>query len=118
VSSIQRRRGTRVKLYREVAVEDSRGNVQSQVDLDHPHVVRAAAYPQRSSRAEVSGGQMDITVVRLIVDADLLGVGLWSKVEYLGEMWDVATPPALHVGERFTRHVSIDIRRRPGGIDD
>lgn len=117
MSSVQRRRGVLVKLYRTVEVTDSRGNVQSQVDLDNPHVVRVAAYPQRSSRAEVGGGQMDITVVRLLVPADLPGFEFWSKVEYLGQLWDVATPPALHVGERRTRHLSIDIRRRPEVLD-
>jgi hypothetical protein len=80
------------------------------MDAD-PYIVSAAVIPQRSSKAEVPG-QQEINVVRLIVDPDLPDVNLWSRVEYLGEMWDVISPPAYHHGSRRVRHWSLDIRKR------
>lgn len=111
--SLQRRRGQIVKIYPTKIVTDSRGNESRQADMDgDPLVLHAAAIPQRSSKAEVPG-QQQINVVRLIVNAELPGVDLWSRVEYLDSFWDVAAPPAYHHGPRRLRHWSLDIRRRP-----
>lgn len=110
--SLQRRRGQDIKVWKTKIVKDSRGNdVITASDAD-PHIVRAIAIPQRSSKAEVPG-QQQINVIRLIVDALLPDVNLWSRVEYDGRMWDVAAPPAYHHGTRRTRHWSIDVRERP-----
>lgn len=110
--SIQRRRGLPVTIYPRKTITDSRGNQQVVVDLANPIQTTAAVIPQRSSKAEVPG-QQEIDVVRLIVSADLPDVGLWSLVDYAGSKWDIAAPPAYHHGTRRTRHLSIDIRRRP-----
>jgi hypothetical protein len=75
-------------------------------------VVNCALIPQRSARAEIPG-QQQINITRMIVAADLEGVELWSRVELLGKVWDIVTPPAYHHGERRTRHWAIDIRERP-----
>lgn len=99
-------------VWRQIETEDRRGNRTLSVDEDNPHEVRGAVIPQRSAKAEVPG-QQQINVIRLIVDADLEDVGLWSRVQVLGEMWDVVTPPAYHHGTRRTRHWSIDVRQRP-----
>lgn len=115
MSSIQRRRGPVATIFRQVEVTDARGNAQFQVTPTDPHVVRVAVYPQRSARMEVQGGQMDVDVQRLIITADLADVGLWSRVEFQGEIWDVAVPPERHFGERMTHHWTLDIRRRPRG---
>jgi hypothetical protein len=110
--SYQRRRGAVIKIWKSATVVDNRGNETLVADADGPYEVRAAAWAQRSARAEVPG-QAEINIVRLMVPADLDDVTLWSRVEYLGIYWDIASPPALHLGTRKTRHWSIDIRKRP-----
>lgn len=110
--SHQRKHGQPATVYRSKTVQDQRGNEQIVLDRENPHRVTVAAIPQRSSRAEVPG-QQQIDVVRLILDAELEGVTIWSRVEYLGDEWDVVSPPAYHHGSRRVRHWSIDIRRRP-----
>ncbi|MFI9205287.1 phage head-tail adapter protein [Streptomyces sp. NPDC053048] len=110
--SVQRRRGQKARVWRTVEVTDSRGNAVTMADPSGPVEVRAAFIPQRSARAEVPG-QQQINVTRMIVDAHLDGVSLWSRVEYAGRQWDVVSPPAYHHGDRRTRHWSIDIRERP-----
>ncbi|MGZ2360732.1 phage head-tail adapter protein [Streptomyces sp. 372A] len=99
-------------MWRTKEVVDRRGNSVVAVDESSPVTVRAAFIPQRSGKAEVPG-QQQINVVRMIVDARVEGVTMWSRVEYLGRMWDLVTPPAYHHGDRRTRHWSIDIRERP-----
>lgn len=110
--SVQRRKGETARVWKTIKAIDARGNETLHADPANPHVVRAAFIPQRSSRAEVPG-QQQINVVRMIVDADLADVGLWSRVEWRGSEWDVVTSPSYHVGTRHTRHWSIDIRERP-----
>ncbi|WP_372407209.1 phage head-tail adapter protein [Streptomyces luteireticuli] len=110
--SVQRRRGQLARVWRTVNVVDNRGNTVTLPDPGDPVEVKAAFIPQRSARAEVPG-QQQINVVRMIVDAHLEGVSLWSRVEYNGRQWDVVSPPSYHHGTRRTRHWSIDIRERP-----
>lgn len=94
-------------------VQDGRGNWTYILDEDVDAIETTGAFiPQRSARAEVPG-QMEIDVTRLIVEADLEGVNLWSRVYWKGEEWDIVSPPAYHHGTRHTRHWSIDIRKRP-----
>lgn len=100
------------KIWKTVVITDNRGNEVRVADADGPHEVRAAFIPLRSARAEVPG-QQKINVTRMIVDANLEGVELWSRVEWDGKVWDVVTPPAYHHGTRRTRHWSIDLRERP-----
>ncbi|MEU5433824.1 phage head-tail adapter protein [Streptomyces sp. NPDC020719] len=109
---MQRRRGQKARVWRTHEVVDNRGNTVIVTDDAHPIEVRAAFIPQRSARAEVPG-QQQINVVRMIVDAHLDGVNLWSRVEHAGRQWDVVSPPSYHHGDRRTRHWSIDIRERP-----
>ncbi len=110
--SRQRKRGLPARIWKTQETTDRRGNKVVLADGDGPHEVRVAFIPQRSARAEVPG-QTQINVARILVDPDLEGVNLWSRVEVAGAMWDVVTPPALHVGTRRTRHWGIDIRERP-----
>lgn len=110
--SVQRRRGQTARVWRTTETVDRRGNTVIAVDESNPVTVKAAFIPQRSGKAEVPG-QQQINVTRMIVDAHVEGVTLWSRVEYQGRMWDIATPPAYHHGSRRTRHWSIDIRERP-----
>lgn len=115
MSSVQRKRGMPARVWTRETVTDRRGNITIRPDQDStPFEVRAAFIPQRGSRAEVPG-QQQIDVVRMIVRHDLDNVGLWTLVEWQGDLWDVVAPPIYHHGSRHTRHWSIDIRRRPDG---
>lgn len=110
--SHQRRRGQYATIWKTIATIDRRGNEVITVDEANPYLIRVWAIPQRSARAEVPG-QQQINVVRIGVDP-LEDVTLWSRVEWQGEMWDVAAPAAYHHGiNRHTRHFSIDLRKRP-----
>lgn len=111
--SRQRRHGQVIKIWPTKKVLDRRQNETIESDLDaDPYVVKAAVIPQRNSKAEVPGQQI-IDVVRLVTVADLEAVTLWSRVEYLGDFWDIVAPPAYHHGSRQVRHWTLDIRRRP-----
>ena len=112
MSSMQRRRGVTAKVWKTAVHTDNRGNELLVADADGPHTVKCALIPQRSARAEIPG-QQQINITRMIVDANLEGVTLWSRVEVLGLVWDVVSPPAYHHGDRKTRHWAIDIRERP-----
>ena len=110
---MMRRRGQRVKIYKARPQTDMLGNVTWAPTSEY-HEVRAVATADRSARAEVPG-QMHIDVVKLITDADLSEVNIWSRVELDGRWWDVVAPPARRVSTRQLRHWSIMIRAR---VDD
>lgn len=115
--TVQRRRnGLSVIIYPEHLTTDRRGNHVLMVDMEQPIPTRAWVMPQRSAKAEVPG-QAVIDVTRLGMSVlqcpEGYEVGLLSQVAFMGELWDVVTPPAYHHGTRGTRHWSIDIRRRP-----
>lgn len=110
--SYQRRRGIKAKVWKTKTVVDNRGHSITSVDEDNWSIVPVAQAPQRSARAEVPG-QVQINIVRIIVDPNIPGVNLWSRVELNGSLWDVVTPPSYHHGTRHTRHWSIDLRERP-----
>lgn len=112
--SVQRRRGQRALVYPEKHATDTRGNVMLAPDLDNPIEVRAAFIPQRGARAEVPG-QVEVNVYRMILSADVEGLGLWSRVAWNGSEWDIVSPPAHRYGSRHVRHVSVDVRERPNG---
>ncbi|MFY1688175.1 phage head-tail adapter protein [Plantactinospora sp. WMMB782] len=112
--SLQRRRGRPAVIHPYKVEVDRRGSPQRVVDMSPEaeiHVV-AAFIPQRSSRAELPG-QMSIEIVRMIVRHSIEGFDLWARVTYDGKEWDVAAPPSYRHGTRHTRHVSVDLRRRP-----
>lgn len=110
--TLQRRHGQDAIVYKTHTTTDNRGNDVKSANLADPITVRAVFVPQRSARAELPG-QMEIDVVRMLVDANLPGVTLWSQVEWNGGQWDVVSPPSYHHGTRHTRHWSIDLRKRP-----
>lgn len=112
MSSVQRRRGREVTFWGTTRIEDARGDIVRIADPATKLTVRAAVIPQRSSRAEVAG-QVEIDVIRVIVDASIPGVTVWTRAEMDGLEYDLVSPPALHYGTRRTRHWSIDLRQRP-----
>lgn len=111
--TMQRKRGMIMKVWRTKKVTDKRGNEVKVAVEEGPFIVKGAFIPQRSAKGEVPG-QLIINVARIIIDADIPEIELWSRVEVNGKMWDFVTPPQLHYGvRRHTRHYSIDIRERP-----
>ena len=114
MSSLQRRGPNRVEVTFERAkpTVDLRGNTTILSDPNDTYTTFAAWMPERSSRAEVPG-QQQIDVARLIVDADIPDVNLWSAVHVRGGVWDIVSPPEFHNGTRRLRHWSVFIRRRP-----
>lgn len=115
--SYQRKNARFAKFWPVHEVVDQRGNrvVEANFDVE-PYVRKAHEMFEQSSRAEVPG-QQQIDVRRLITDHDMPGVGLWSIVEFEGDLWDIIAPPRYFHGTRHTRHVSIMIRRRPVNDD-
>lgn len=118
--SYQRRAGLPATLYCSKVQADNRGNDVEVPDMGHSHSVKAWTYPQRSAKAEVPG-QQKINVTRIGVPlVDDAGVTierltLWSRVLYMGKVWDLVVPPQYHHGTRHTRHWSLTIKERPGG---
>lgn len=114
--SVQRRgrNAQPARVFQTKEIRDTRGNTQVVVDLQNWIDVTAAFIPQRSSRGEVPG-QIETNVVRMILEHDLPGVNLWSRVLWRGQWWDVEAPPVYHHGTRHVRHWSMDIRQRPKG---
>lgn len=113
--TMQRKRGMEMKVWKTRKRIDARGNEVKYADPANPYIVKGAFIPQRSAKGEVPG-QLIINVARIIIDADIPEIELWSRVEVNGKMWDFVTPPQLHYGvKRHTRHYSIDIRERKDG---
>lgn len=100
-------------VWRANELQDARGNTQRVADGTDKFTVRCAVIPQRSARAEVAG-QVEINVVRILVDPKWFSdISLWGRVELLGTVWDIVTPPSYHHGPRGVEHVSLDLRARP-----
>ena len=113
---VQRDRGQVAVIEPQKVARDKRGNVHFVPDPEHAFERRAWTSPQRSARAEAPG-QLAIDIVRVGIawkPADTQDiVGLWARVRFRGELWDVAAPPALHWSQvKRLRHWSIDLRRR------
>lgn len=110
--SYQRKRGIPAVLYPVVKRVDDRGNDHLVADRANPMSVKVWTFPQRSAKAEVPG-QQQIDVTRIGTSHNLAGIELWSQLTFMGEEWDMVTPPSYHHGTRQVRHWSIDIRKRP-----
>jgi hypothetical protein len=106
----QRRMGMPAIIWRQQEVTDGRGN-KVKAPVRDPEPIKVWQMPERGARAEVPG-QQEINVVRIGIPVTE-NVTLWSRVEVLGGIWDVASPPEYHHGTRHTRHQSLYIRRRP-----
>lgn len=113
--TMQRKRGVEAEVWKRILHTDNRGNKQYRprpLTEEPDYKVKVWIFPQRSSRAEVPG-QQQIDVIRIGIKPDIEDVGLWSIVRLLDDYWDVVAPPAYHHGTRRTRHLSMDLRRRP-----
>lgn len=112
MASIQRKRGFYIEVLPTIIVEDNRGVMVRQPDLQNPIRTRAAITPERSSKAEVPGQQV-INVIRVLIDYKFAAlVDIHSRLRWDGKEWDVITPPEHHYGTHHSRHVSILARQR------
>lgn len=108
----RRRNGLPAVVYPIIKSTDNRGNEVKVHDPDNPVETKVWIYPQRSSKAEVTG-QQTINVVKLGCPADV-PIALGARVVFNDREWDVVGPPAYHYGaKRHTRHYSFDVRERP-----
>ena len=121
--SVQRRRGLVALVYRQKLQVDRRGSEQYVVDLSNPYRVRVSSVPVRGSKAEVPGQQQIVVYTmtftpdpRDVETTQLKDIGLWSRVLWNGDLWDVVAPPIYHHGTRHTRHWSMDVRERPEAV--
>jgi len=108
----QRRKGQKVRVFSLRDTVDGRGNPTIAVDYTRWQDIRAAFIYDRSSRAEVTG-QHVVDVYKMICSPKAKGADMWSVVEWDGHYWDVIAPPAKRRGIGPTRHLSLEIRRRP-----
>jgi hypothetical protein len=98
-----------ILVYPEVTIVNKRGIPRHQPS-DTPVKVRVTTVEDRSSDAELPG-QVSNTVVRMT--ARSAPVGSWARVVYLGEEWDIATPPRFAEGvSANTQHVEFTLRSR------
>jgi hypothetical protein len=116
--AVGRHRGEIGVLYGRKRVRDSRGNLVTVEDPSRLFRVRMGMKMIRSNRGE-SKGQLTNEVVLLTfdpVDTDgnkLTDVGAWTRVEFDGRTWDLASPPAFKRGTRRTAHWEAEVRPRP-----
>lgn len=110
----QRKRGLPARIWRSKTETDNRGNATIIADADGPYQEKVWQMPDRSAKAEVPG-QAKINVIRIGTSESIANVALWSRVEFDGKTWDIASPVAYHHGTRHTRHCSVLIRERPSG---
>lgn len=105
-----------VLVYPEVLHTDKRGN-RVRIPSETPVAVRVTTSEDRSSDAELPG-QVTVKIVKCL--ARTAPVTTWARIEYAGELWDLAAPPRFTVGvSKTTTHVEFTLRSRnysaPGG---
>ena len=109
-----------VTFYPRAQMKNSRGESQWAPDRSAPQRVRMGITADRTSRAEVRGN-VEIEVYEVRLPFRLRGVGPGAVVVWDGSEWDVAAPPLLRpTRTHSTRHITVQIRRRPfsgGGRD-
>lgn len=96
-------------IYPEVTVINARGD-RIRVPAETPVEVWVTTSSQRQGDAELAG-QVSIKSMRCITRS--APVGSWARIVFLGEEWDLATPPRFTPGlSRATQHVEFIIRSR------
>lgn len=96
-------------IYPEELVINARGD-EVRVPSETPVEVWVTTSSQRQGDAEIPG-QVSIKSMRCITRS--APVGSWARITFLGEDWDLATPPRFTPGlSRATKHVEFIIRSR------
>ena len=117
--SWHRKRGKRfARIWPRVLRTDSRGNEMWAPDLSaDPIVVRYSGQWDRSSIAELPGQQLiQVRQIQIDYNDKTKAVNAYSAVELSdlpGVRWDITSPPALRWGTRSSRHLTVEIQRRP-----
>ncbi len=96
-------------IYPEVEVLNARGD-RVRIPSETPVEVWVTTSAQRQGDGELAG-QVSTKSMRCITRS--APVGSWARIVFLGEEWDLATPPRFTPGlSRMTRHVEFIIRSR------
>lgn len=104
-------------VFPQVDVIDARGVFMAQPDMEHPVRLMVTVSTDRQSDAELDG-QVNNKIIKVITRS--APVDSWARIHFRGEAWDLASPPAIVAGSRFSkavRHVSFILRSRNERVD-
>ena len=112
----QRTRGPLVTFYPRKEYTSERGVTKWGADRENPQQVRVAFTADRMSKAEAMGQvEIELYVARFPWETE--GVGPGALIVWDGSEWDCTGPAALHdTLHHSTRHQTVAVRRRPGGV--
>lgn len=96
-------------IYPTVEKIDSRGN-RVPVASDTPVKIRVTVLSGRNADAELPGY---VSTTILVCHTRWAPVTTWTRVEFRGELWDVAVPPTITAGtSKATQSITFTIRSR------
>ena len=112
----QRTRGPLVTFYPRKAFASERDVTKWGADRENPQQVRVAFTADRMAKAEAMGQvEIEMYVARFPWDTEGLGPG--ALIVWQGSEWDCTGPPEYHdTMHHSTRHLTVAVRRRPGGV--
>ena len=88
---------------------DSRGNTVP-IPSETPVKIRVTVLSGRNADAELPG---NVSTTILVCHTRSAPVSTWGRVEFRGELWDVAVPPTFTAGtSKATQSVKFTIRSR------
>lgn len=112
----QRTRGPLVTFYPRKELTSERGVTKWGADRSNPQQVRVAFSADRMAKAEAMGQvEIEMYVARFPWGTEGLGPG--ALIVWQGSEWDCTGPAEHHdTLHPTTRHLTIAVRRRPGGV--
>ena len=112
----QRTRGPLVTLYPRKQEATERGVISYTADRENPKKVRAAFTADRMAKAEAMGQvEIEMYIARFPWGTEGLGPG--ALIVWDGSEWDCSGPAEMHdTMHGSTRHLTVAVRRRPGGL--
>lgn len=99
--SLPRKNRQSAVIYPTVTAPDHRGNEVKSPNMDAPIPVKATFSPQSKANT-----------YHMFIDTLPDGVDIYSRVEWLGDQWDIMSPPAPSAGPRHVRHWTLEIQKR------
>ena len=112
----QRTRGPLVTYYPRKEETTERGVTKYVADRANPKRVRVAFSADRMAKAEAMG-QVEIELYTARFPWGTEGLGPGALIVWQGAEWDCVGPAAHHDTLHLTtRHLTIAVRRRPGGV--
>lgn len=112
----QRTRGPLVTFFPRKVFVTERGVEKYGPDRENPKQLRVAFTADRMAKAEAMGQvEIEMYIARFPWDTEGLGPG--AIVVWRGSEWDCTGPAEIHdTMHGSTRHLTIAVRRRPGGV--